>query len=836
MLISPGRAVAAGTKGNASAAVGFIEDAQNTDGGFGTQQGASSDPQASLWAAVALLSAGKNPADELLVNGKSLQAYLSAHTSAYTSLSDLGLLTITQAASELSADDLGGPAAKLATALTPAAAKADPQGAALGVLGLVAEGTDAAKAQAATVGQALLGDAYSDGGWGAGQSDSVSTALVLQALAVAGVATSSTAQVTAGVKALQAAQGNDGSIAVSDRTDLALASGDVASTAFTAQALQALGLKPIANANGKTVLDGLTQYQQQSSGGLCDDCAFYSQIKPSVVSTSQAFPAFDGLVLPPSAVAAGTAQPRSAQTSPGPSASPSPSPSPSPSLTKTAPAKSPSTSATPTRVSSGTASRGASGPSSSASTDPGAFKGAKYATPTPTPSTATSSSPKPTPSKTTSAAAAGNSGGTGVSGQVVTAKQVPHLVTAAGATAPIDGLSGQGEAEIGLGAALIAALLLGLVADIRRPRPDPRPPVAVGVQVAATVVHQARVRGAFAPAAALIVGVGLLLVPLTTGMFGKAPHGDTMIAAFRPYMSQQKLAQYQADVDVLNAGVTEAQTKGPALLYPNLAAAKAKEAFTQSQVLLTPLADKWPQVNADFQNVTRTVNANRENFDRVAALPRFASFGWFFVIPGAVLALLGLVGLLATLWRRRPWRLLRWVALAVGIGLLVAPSVFSLWTRAPAGAHMVDAFATVETQQQVTEVQNDFGQLALVDAALATLTGEVQGQHLSAAQVEAALPDVAAFNQRWVTVLHDFTPLLGVMSDQVPNYQAVAALPSFAVFPWLFAVPGALIVLVVAGSFWRGRLQARAPAVDPAPAGPAHDTDAPTEHPLAATT
>jgi hypothetical protein len=40
------------------------------------------------------------------------------------------------------------------------------------------------------------------------------------------------------------------------------------------------------------------------------------------------------------------------------------------------------------------------------------------------------------------------------------------------------------------------------------------------------------------------------------------------------------------------------------------------------------------------------------------------------------------------------------------------------------------------------------------------------------------------------------TPMIGAMSDNVSNYQAVAALPPFPLFPWFFVAPG----LLVAGS------------------------------------
>src|SRR5437899_2087054 len=52
--------------GDASRAAGFIESAQNMDGGFGARRHRASDPRATLWASVALLAAKKNPRDEFL--------------------------------------------------------------------------------------------------------------------------------------------------------------------------------------------------------------------------------------------------------------------------------------------------------------------------------------------------------------------------------------------------------------------------------------------------------------------------------------------------------------------------------------------------------------------------------------------------------------------------------------------------------------------------------------------------------------------------------------------------------------------------------------------------
>jgi len=816
-------AAAAGSAGNASVAVGFIEDAQNTDGGFGARQGEKSDPTATLWAAVALLSAGKHPADEVLVGGKTLLEYLEAHASSYTSLTDLGLLTMVRASASLPASDLGAPTDRLTAALTGAAVAADPQGAALAVLGLVADGGEDATTLATSVAQTLLDGALADGGWGPdGKSDSVSTALVLQALAVSGVADKTSAKVTAGIAVLKAAQGSDGSIAVSSRTDLALSSGNVAATAFTVQALQVLGLDPLTNSNGKTAVDGLTQYQQQTSGGLCDDCAYYSQVIPLVIATAQAFPAFNGVALPPPAITATGATPRTKATptpTPTPSATPKASATSKPSSTATASASSsPSASKKPKRVSSGTETKGASGTNPGAKKDAGAYKGSKVAT--------------TTDDQDDHSGGAGDqpaSQGTGVTGQVVTAGST--LVTAAGADSA--GLTAQDRAAIGLGVVLVLALLAGLVSAARRPPLEQRSAVTATLVGTAHVWTQARVRGALAPVGAIAVGAVLVLVPITTGLFDKAPQGAALLTAFEPYMNETDLTTYRTDVDVLDAGVTEALGKGPVLLYPALDETAAQTRFETDQATLGSLSETWPDISADFQQLTTTVSANLDSFQKVSQLP-FDAFGWFFVVPGAALVLLGLAGLLPTFWRRRSWPVLRWVALVVGAGLVLAPSACSLWDRAPAGAEMVDALAGIESTDQVTALQDDFGQLTLAASGLGTLTSQLQQQGLTPEQIDQELPAVAAFQERWVTVLQDFTPLLGVLSDNVVRYQAVASLPSLALFPWLFVVPGTLVILLVAGSVWRTRRQARAQAFHEPPRRPRTGARTPRWAPVSA--
>jgi hypothetical protein len=173
-----------------------------------------------------------------------------------------------------------------------------------------------------------------------------------------------------------------------------------------------------------------------------------------------------------------------------------------------------------------------------------------------------------------------------------------------------------------------------------------------------------------------------------------------------------------------------------------------------------------------------------------------------------VLGLLGL-GLAHGGW----WRTVRWVLVALGIGLVLAPAVFQMFSRAPKGARMVNAFKTIETQARVERIQGYFGEIAIGQGAVELeLIPALQRSDLSAAEIRASYPGLTTFDAQWVHILNDMTPMIGAMSDNVVNYEAVAALPPFGLFPWFFVLPGLLVVgFTVAGGPWRTRQAPSAP-------------------------
>ena len=49
-------------------------------------------------------------------------------------------------------------------------------------------------------------------------------------------------------------------------------------------------------------------------------------------------------------------------------------------------------------------------------------------------------------------------------------------------------------------------------------------------------------------------------------------------------------------------------------------------------------------------------------------------------------------------------------------------------------------------------------------------------------------------------------PMIAAMSNNINDYQAIASLPSFRLFPWFFLLPGVLVIVIaLLGDRRRGR-------------------------------
>lgn len=117
---------------------------------------------------------------------------------------------------------------------------------------------------------------------------------------------------------------------------------------------------------------------------------------------------------------------------------------------------------------------------------------------------------------------------------------------------------------------------------------------------------------------------------------------------------------------------------------------------------------------------------------------------------------------------------------------------------------MIDDFRSLMTHEKVTTVQGYFVTIGAGEGELRT-----QARPAAGLAPEAA-PAVERFGRRWPRINREMAPVVGVMADNVDNYQAVDALPPFPLFPWFFVVPGVLVVGLAGFAVRRGRSEAAA--------------------------
>jgi hypothetical protein len=286
---------------------------------------------------------------------------------------------------------------------------------------------------------------------------------------------------------------------------------------------------------------------------------------------------------------------------------------------------------------------------------------------------------------------------------------------------------------------------------------------------------------------AAAIGAALVIMPVAFNMFNKAPKGAVMLAEFRPFMTTDRLDGFQADIRQIDAGVEENQD-GVTRYFEAQGVTQAD--LDARYPSLTTLDTQWPGIDSDMTNLLDKVQGNLGNYQAIAALPSFRLFPWFFVIPGVLILATALTALLRPRW----WRAARWTIAVVGVGLVLAPAVFQMFQRAPDGGRMMTSFKTIETTPNVTRIQDYFATMASGQGDLRLgVVPALEQDNLSSAKVADQFPAVTALDNNWIHILNDMTPMIGAMSDNVPNYQAIASLPPFPLFPWFFVLPGLLV-------------------------------------------
>ncbi|MBV8528742.1 MAG: hypothetical protein JOZ75_10530 [Candidatus Dormibacteraeota bacterium] len=329
-----------------------------------------------------------------------------------------------------------------------------------------------------------------------------------------------------------------------------------------------------------------------------------------------------------------------------------------------------------------------------------------------------------------------------------------------------------------------------------------------------------------------VVGVGLLVAPAVFNMWVRAPRGAEMISDFTPYMTHARATQYEQDylpaIAVGFGGVPQAVSDASARYGDGVHPWSYSRAasFLQSQPSLSALSyvqRNFPTMAAPISNMVGVMVRDVGDFKGVAGLPPFWLFPLFFVLPGLILLVVGVMLLRRERASQPAGRVPQWIALIIGAFLVVAPFApmppgwVLMWLVTPGGAHMIDDFAgpangmpgSAAIMSDATANQfNSY--LSYLNAGHREIVPAVQavaaqfGQSISAAEAQSFIagdPKLAKVNDivnRFPTMYASFHGMLTVMAKDVADYEAVRALPRFTLFPWFFIIPGLIVAVAAA--------------------------------------
>ncbi len=165
----------------------------------------------------------------------------------------------------------------------------------------------------------------------------------------------------------------------------------------------------------------------------------------------------------------------------------------------------------------------------------------------------------------------------------------------------------------------------------------------------------------------LILGLVMIIAPLAMSMPSKTSAGQKMLDNFHSMMQQSSVnttlnyykttfqpLQAVAQGGVVAAGETNQLMAGLAqglhMSQSQLATFMGKNYPAMAQLLgsfpsLVPVFNNVTPGLAWYKPLVAAMAANVDNYAKVDSLPNFNLFTWFFVIPGALLVILALLGL-----------------------------------------------------------------------------------------------------------------------------------------------------------------------------------------------
>jgi hypothetical protein len=306
----------------------------------------------------------------------------------------------------------------------------------------------------------------------------------------------------------------------------------------------------------------------------------------------------------------------------------------------------------------------------------------------------------------------------------------------------------------------------------------------------------------------LIAGLFWIISPFVLDYPTKTSAVEHLTASFRPVFSAAGVKQADTDQATIDSFAADFQSKALPKLAQDLN-------LPNTTALIATLGTKYPAVRTGLTRLPATVTyvdhllgqvqQQQHNFEQSDDIPTSnlpnTVVTWLFVIPGAIVALLALLGLVAPR-RTTPAGLL---AALVGVVIIVGSLVISVPAKTQAVDNLTNAFRPLFTTAGVAQAD---GYLKTTEAMQTQLTSQAlpgiavllgQTPAAFAGQVASDFPTVAAGLIQLPGVLSRLDDLVGRISANVANFQRADSIPTKGTPTTLvqaqLVVPAAVLIL-----------------------------------------
>lgn len=312
--------------------------------------------------------------------------------------------------------------------------------------------------------------------------------------------------------------------------------------------------------------------------------------------------------------------------------------------------------------------------------------------------------------------------------------------------------------------------------------------------------------------AIIVIALALIAIPIVTSLVPKTQGTENLTDSLRPAFAPAALEQTRSDMSTMSAMAADLEKALPAIADALGMSPEELNSFIGSTFpAVAEGVSQLGDILAYFDGLVGGLEAQAGNFRLADQIPTSnlpaTSVPFLFFIPGAILLLAGAVGLLAPGSARG---VPAWLAVVLGVALIVGPLVLSVPGKTTAVDELTDAFRPVFTQEGAAQTRAYMDTTKAMSDELVSdmLPGLAEALQMSPEQLNEFLggnfPDLAAGVSQLGEMLPRFEGLVAGIETNIENFQDADSIPTSSLpattLLWLFVVPAAALV----GSRGRG--------------------------------